>query len=217
MQIIRRKALPLFAIPLIFQGCATSQDGRTTQAQSTLIGSVSGGALGFLAGSLLSDDSDSAAAGAVIGAAAGGAVGYAIGTDIAKRKQRYASTEAWLQQETAMTKQANDELLAYNQTLATEITALEKRVKKAREAESKAQIASIKNAVEKIRAAATKRATVEKQIALDTKNVVADSQAKTASTNYSAYKVEAARFDQACSERTALLDRLSSLAQTLNQ
>lgn len=217
MQIIRQLALPLIAILMVFQGCAGTQDGRTAQAQGTTIGAVSGGALGFLAGSLLSHDGEGAAAGTMIGATAGGAIGYAIGTSVANRKEKYASTEAWLQQEIALTKQANEDLQAYNQTLASEITALEKRLKKAKEAESRAQIASIRNAVEKVRAEAAKRSTVEKRIALDTKDVLADTQAKTASANYSAYKAEAVRFEQNFSERTALLERLASLEQTLTQ
>lgn len=208
--------LILAAIPLLLPGCATSQDGRTAQAQATAIGTVSGGALGFLAGSLLSKDSDGAAVGTLIGAAAGGAVGYAYGTSVAKRKEKYASTEAWLQQEIALTHQANTQIQAHNQTLAAEITALEQRAKKAREAQDKAQIASIKNAVEKIRASATKQASTEKRVALDIKDVLADSQAKNATADYASYKTEAVQFDRAIAERGVLLTRLASLEQSLN-
>jgi hypothetical protein len=217
MHTIRQQGLALLAFPLMFQGCANSQDGRTAQAQGTTIGAVSGGALGFLAGALLSNDSDSPAAGAVIGAAAGGAVGYAIGTSVAQRKEKYASAESWLNQEITLAKQANKELEAYNQTLAAEITALAERIEKAKAAENRSQIASLRKAVEKARAAAVKRTTEEKRIALDTKDVLADTQAKTVSASFTTYKAEAARFEQAVSERTALLDRLASLEQTLNQ
>lgn len=215
MKTTSQLGIPLLLIPLIFDGCAGTRDSRTAKAQGTAIGAVSGGALGFLAGSLLSKDGDGAVAGSVIGATAGGAIGYAFGTSVAKRKEKHASAEEWLRQEIALTKKANDDLQAYNQTLASEITALEMRVQKANEAGSQSQIVTARNEVKKARVAAAKRSALEKQIALDTKDVLADPQAQSVAPIYSAYKGEAARLDQASTERTKLFDRLIHLEQTL--
>ena len=202
-------------IPVLFQGCATSSDGRKAQTQGTVIGAVAGGALGFVVGSVLSDG-DGAVAGTVIGAAAGGALGYALGTSIAKRKEKYATAEAWLQQELVLAKQANTQVQGRNKAMSDQLSALELRAKKAHEQGQPTELAAVKKEIGKLKSESNKQAAEESRFAMDIKEVLADNQAKLASADYAAYKQQAAMFDHAISERGTLLNRLASLDSSLD-
>ena len=89
------------------------------------MGLGAGALLGGLAGALIGGDSKGALIGAAIGAAAGGAAGYAYGDHVASQKAKYASEEDWLDQCISSARQVNQETLAYNNQLRTDIAQLD--------------------------------------------------------------------------------------------
>jgi hypothetical protein len=112
-------------------GCASTPDGRKTQAQGTAIGAVLGaavgGAIGYAAGGR-----SGLARGAAIGGGAGAVAGFAYGTHVAKRKSEYASREAWLDACIASAHRVNSNAYAYSRTLEGRIARLESRTRAAR-------------------------------------------------------------------------------------
>ncbi|WP_319576592.1 glycine zipper domain-containing protein [uncultured Desulfobacter sp.] len=117
----------IFAMCLSMAGCATtgSSDAQRTRNEGTAVGLGAGALLGGLAGVLIGGDSKGALIGAAIGAAAGGAAGYAYGDHVASQKTKYASEEDWLDQCIASARQVNQETLAYNNQLRTDIAQLD--------------------------------------------------------------------------------------------
>ncbi|MDR9440831.1 MAG: glycine zipper domain-containing protein [Halomonas sp.] len=108
--------IPLLAASLMTSGCASMDDQGRTRTEGTAAGAVIGGLLGYAVG----DER-----GAAIGAALGAGAGYAIGNEVAKRKQAYATTEAFLDGEIAHVQQFNQTTVAYNEQVRAEITRLE--------------------------------------------------------------------------------------------
>jgi len=136
-------------------GCASTQDGRTTQAQGTGLGALAGGLLGAGIAAIGGGDSSDIARGAAIGAAAGGVAGFAWGTEIAKRKAKYASREAWMRAEIADAQATNQRIIAYNNELEARVARLESRAKIARANNDKAEIRSIKREIQSVSQEAT--------------------------------------------------------------
>lgn len=139
-------------------GCATTADGRKTQAQGTAIGAVLGavvgGAVGYAAGGR-----DGLGRGAAIGAGAGAVAGFAYGTHVAKRKAEYASREAWLDACIASAHRVNSNAYTYSRSLETRIARLESRARAARTSRNKAEARAIKSEIASIKAE-TKQKTV---------------------------------------------------------
>jgi uncharacterized protein YcfJ len=125
---------------LTLTGCVTSQEKRPTdttqtseqaehsdrteqsdQTRTRAEGTAAGALLGGLIGGILGGD----AGGAFIGAAIGGATGFLIGNEIAKRKQQYASEEAFLDSEIKIAKEFNNTATQYNQQLKQQIAELD--------------------------------------------------------------------------------------------
>lgn len=131
-------------------GCASTQDGRTAQAQGTGLGALLGGGLAAGITALAGGSGDQIARNAAIGAAAGGVAGFAWGTEIAKRKARYASREAWMQAEIADAEATNRRIIAYNDELEARVARLESRARVARANNDKAEIRSIKREVQSV-------------------------------------------------------------------
>jgi hypothetical protein len=102
-------------------GDATSADADTTRAQGAGVGALVGGLIGYA----VTGD----ARGAVIGAAIGGGTGYLVGNEVAKRKQKYASEEDFLDAEIASAKEYNATARSYNKQLRGDIAQLEKQTK----------------------------------------------------------------------------------------
>lgn len=98
----------------------TTSDQTRTRQQGVLAGALIGGLLGAVTG-----NSNDRARNTLIGAAVGGGLGYVAGNEIAKRKARYASDEAFLDAEIASTRSINDSLIDYNSRLRGEIAALD--------------------------------------------------------------------------------------------
>jgi uncharacterized protein YcfJ len=130
-------------------GDATSADADTTRAQGAGVGALVGGLLGYA----ITGD----AKGALIGAAVGGGTGYIVGNEVAKRKQKYASEEDFLDAEIASAREYNATARSYNRQLRNDIAQLEKQTKSL-EARYKSGRAT-KTQMEK------ERSSVQKQIA----------------------------------------------------
>ncbi|MFP4154883.1 MAG: glycine zipper domain-containing protein [Halothiobacillaceae bacterium] len=111
-----RYLLPLVATTLMVSGCATMDDGDRTRAEGSAAGAVLGGLIGYAIGD---------SRGAAIGAALGAGAGFAVGNEIAKRKEAYATTEAFLDGEIARVEEFNDTTVAYNRQVRAEIVRLE--------------------------------------------------------------------------------------------
>jgi len=92
-------------------------DSDRTKTEGAVIGGILGGLIGLAAG-----DSKGAAIGAVVGAG----LGYAVGSEVAKRKQEYATTEEFLNAEIARTAEFNDTARAQHERLRRDIAALDK-------------------------------------------------------------------------------------------
>jgi uncharacterized protein YcfJ len=145
-------------------GCATTADGRKTQAQGTAIGAVAGailgGAIGYAAGGR-----NGLARGAAIGAGAGAVAGFAYGTHVAKRKAEYASREAWLDACIASAHRVNSNAYAYSRSLESRIARLESRARAARVAHNKAEARAIQTEAASLKVEARqKTVVVEKEL-----------------------------------------------------
>lgn len=105
----------------LFSGCAGMSDSDTTRAQGAGAGAAGGAVIGALLGQAIGNDTESTMLGAAIGASIGGLGGYAYGDHVARQKEKYASTEDWLDACIASAEQTNNEVQAYNAQLAGEI------------------------------------------------------------------------------------------------
>ncbi len=103
-------------------GCAATDEQRT-KAEGAGVGAVIGGLLGYAI------DRER---GAVIGAALGAGAGYAVGNEIAKRKQAYATTEAFLDAEIARVEEFNSTAYAYNASVRQDIARLDREAEQLR-------------------------------------------------------------------------------------
>lgn len=114
----------------LFGGCATtsqqgtgsgsSPDQKRTKAEGAAVGALVGGVLGYALGG------GNRAVGTLIGAAVGAGAGYLVGNEIAKRKQKYASEEAFLDAEIQSAQQFNQTARDYNNILRAEIADLDR-------------------------------------------------------------------------------------------
>lgn len=108
----------VLAATLAVSGCANIQDDQQrTQAEGTAAGAVLGALVGYAI-----DKERGAAIGALVGAGAG----YAIGSEIAKRKKAYATTEDFLNAQIARTAEFNRTARDYNNRLRSEIASLDR-------------------------------------------------------------------------------------------
>lgn len=206
----------LLVTAMFFQsGCASTADGRTTQAQGTAIGAIGGALLGAALGAATGNTRNIAAF-AAGGAVAGGTAGFIYGTAVAKRKAKYARAELWLDQEIALARQANGRAYAYNASLKKRIATLDARIRVARSSGDKGALRTAKAEIRQIQNQAGEQSKSEAQAASDVKEVLADPQAKSAA-NYSSYRSEANSFNQARAERGQLLGRLASLDNSLDR
>lgn len=98
-------------------GTTVQTDSQRTRTEGAVLGGLLGGLIGLATG-----DEKGAAIGAVLGAGAG----YLIGSEVAKRKEQYASTEAFLDAEIARTAEFNQTARAHHGRLREEIAALDR-------------------------------------------------------------------------------------------
>jgi len=110
---MKQFTITLTLIALLLGGCAT--DSNTTRAQGAGFGALLGAGIGALIG----DEK-----GAMIGAAVGGVAGLAYGDHVAKKKEKYASEEDYLDACTQVAQERYQENKKYNDSLKTEIAAI---------------------------------------------------------------------------------------------
>ena len=188
-------------------GCADTADGRKTQGQGT----AGGAALGALTGFLTSGGSWQ---GAVTGAVAGGTAGYVYGTNVAARKKKYATAEAWLNQEIALANQANARAIAYNQSLKRRLAAIEGRVGAAKAANNQGELRKLKAEVASIQGDAQKQAASESGYEKDQAQVLGDATAK-GSSNYAQYRKASQAWNSAKAERTQLVGQAAKVGASI--
>ena len=114
---------------MFLTSCASTADGRKTQGQGAAVGAAIGG---LLAGGLayaLTGDTSSAARFAAVGAGVGALQGFAYGTAVASKKQDYVNQEDYLTYAIGEAEKRNQEAIAYNKKLESDVRALEARVK----------------------------------------------------------------------------------------
>lgn len=109
MAIVKNLCAFGLAASLVLAGCATTEDGQRTQREGALVGA----GLGALIGGLIAGEE-----GALIGAAVGGAAGFGVGSEIANRKEEYASAEEFYDGQIAHAQRVNRELANANLRLA---------------------------------------------------------------------------------------------------
>lgn len=118
-----------FVLMLCFViGCAGMNDSTRTKAEGAGVGAATGALIGGLLGQVAGHNTKSTLIGAAIGAAVGGGAGYLAGDYVAKRKAQYASEEDWLDNETKIVVQYNNELEEFNEKTANRNEQLEKQV-----------------------------------------------------------------------------------------
>jgi small-conductance mechanosensitive channel len=102
----------------LLSACVTGGGTRdSSQASTVAEGAGIGATVGGMIGLLVGDNKESAA----IGAFLGGAIGAVAGSEVARRKDQYATTEALLEGETRRTAKFVAEVRKVNQGLRTDI------------------------------------------------------------------------------------------------
>ena len=188
-------------------GCADTKDGRKTQGQGTFGGAILGAGLGLLT-------SGGSWQGALAGGIAGGTAGYVYGTDIAARKKKYATAEAWLNQEIALANQANARAVNYNQSLKRRLAAVESRVGAAKAANDQRELRKLKSEVASIQVEAKKQAASEAGYEKDQAQVLGDATAK-GSSNYAQYRKASQAWNSAKAERTQLVGQAAKVGASI--
>lgn len=152
----------MLVMSLLFSSCATTKDGRVTQAQGTGGGAVLGALLGAALGAA-TGDYNSIAKYAAIGAAAGAVAGFAYGTNVAKKKASYAKQEDFLDFAIAQADKDNQVAVKKNQQLLAEVEKLESQYGKLAAADAKAKTKLDKTATKQ------SEALNQQSVALDTR------------------------------------------------
>ena len=154
------KPLAVFTvITLTLPQCATTEDGRLTQAQGTGLGALGGALIGGAIGAA-TGNSDAALKGAAIGAGIGGVGGFAYGTHIANKKAQYKSTEEWLDACITQAESKRRDAIAYNNRLNNQLARLQREVRTAKAAGDKNKLSSLNREIRKEKADAQKQAAI---------------------------------------------------------
>ncbi len=193
-------------------GCATTADGRKTQAQGTAIGAVLGavvgGAVGYAAGGR-----NGLARGAAIGGGAGAIAGFAYGTHVAKQKAAYASREAWLDACIASAHRVNSNAYAYSRSLESRIARLESRARAARTSHNKSEARSIRSEIASIKVEARQKASVVDKEIGDQQQAVSEGRG---AHNYSGLKSEVSSLQETKGTLGRQVNRLAGLENQLD-
>ncbi len=207
-------AVAAISSTLIFSGCESTADGRTTQAQGAGIGALGGALLGGIIGYSVGG-SDSALAGAAIGGAVGGLSGFAYGTHVAGKKSQYANTERYLDACIAAAIEKNNRAIAYNRSLSARIAQLEARAQvaianndAAQKAEIQAAIANLKDQTKSQIQEINKEIIIQRQ--------VLQTEAKTNSSRLGSIRQQISNLESTKAESERELSRLASLDNRLD-
>ncbi len=113
-------------LSMLLSSCATTADGRLTQAQGTGGGAALGALLG-VALAAATGNADAIGQAAAIGAVTGAAAGFGYGTSVAKKKASYANQEDFLDYAIAQASQDHQKAVQRNNQLAAQVQSLESR------------------------------------------------------------------------------------------
>jgi uncharacterized membrane protein len=165
MTMLKPRTLAIYCLAAVLcGGCASSpnqgarssaSDAGRTRTEGAVTGAVVGALLGMALGG------DNRGKGALVGAAVGAGAGYLVGNEIAKRKQKYARDEDFLDSEIAVAREYNATARRYNQQLRRDIAALDRKTRLAESRyraglTTKDELASQRKEVQKEIAAAKK-------------------------------------------------------------
>ena len=155
MKIFSKKTVPLLLCAGLAVGCQTNpsvndgsgggmSDSTRTKTEGAAIGALLGGIIGAVTGD---------GKGAAIGALVGAGVGYVVGNEVAKRKQQYASTEAFLDAEIERTAEFNQTARKQHENTRREIASLDRETLRLQQryragSASKAQLAAKQSELE---------------------------------------------------------------------
>lgn len=214
---MKKSVIILIVLITALAGCATTDDGKRTQAEGTAVGAGGGALVGALLGAAIGGNSSSALLGAAIGAAAGGAAGYAYGTHVASQKEKYASEEDWLDQCIASARKVNQETAAYNQSLADQLKTLDAETARLAAAYEKKQAKAAQLEAEKEKIDAAQKEAAEKlkraKFELESQQkALAQVDEKGSAQQAEQLNVEIGRLNRQIAELEAHTDTLASLS-----
>ncbi len=119
--------ISFLCLSILLSGCASMSDSSTTRAQGAGFGAAIGAGLGAIVGAATGDTEK----GALIGAAVGGVAGLAYGDHVAKKKEKYANQEDYLNACIAEADKRHRATKVYNDKIRNEIAALETQLQEA--------------------------------------------------------------------------------------
>lgn len=118
------------AMTVLLSGCATDQD--QTRAGATLLGGLTGAAVGFAAGGTR---------GAIIGGVGGLAAGYVVGDIVAERKMQYKTAGELIEAESAKAQNLTLTTTSESETLKTNLALLNKDISVLKGKQAKGKLA----------------------------------------------------------------------------
>jgi len=140
---------------LLLVACETNPSRSDDTSQTQMEGAATGAVLGGLLGLALGGNNKGSAV--LVGAALGAGAGYLVGNEVAKRKQKYAREEDFLDSEIASAREYNRTASRYNRQLRGDIAHLDQQTRRL-----EARYRSGKSSKQEL---ARERDTVQKQIA----------------------------------------------------
>jgi hypothetical protein len=196
-------------VPAVLLSGCTSDDQFNTRAQGAGAGAVVGAGVGALLGSLSGD----AGRGALIGAAIGTAGGLAVGDHVARKKARYANTEAYLDACIASAQKVNADAYAYNRSLSNRIASLEREIRIAVGSGDRATMRAKKKEVLALQNEAQAQVkVVSEEISVQRQVITAES----GSSNVGGLRSEVTRLESARATTNSNIERLASLSNQVD-
>ena len=139
---------------MFINSCANSSDGRKTQSQGALLGAGVGSVLGMVTGNQFGGRGGT---GSLVGLGIGTVGGFAYGSHVAHQKNKYKTTEAWLDACIADAEKKQQKALAYNRTLDQRIQSLKNEIRAAKASQQKARLAALQKEIAAEEAKAAKQ------------------------------------------------------------
>jgi hypothetical protein len=120
-----RKTASMILVTGLLAGCAGLSDTPSTTADSTLIGTGAGAAVGAGVGALVGGGRG-AAIGAGVGGVVGAGTGYAWGSHVASKKAAYSHQEDYVNALLASARETQEQTRQYNAALTADIQRLDR-------------------------------------------------------------------------------------------
>lgn len=120
-----RKTASMILVTGLLAGCAGLSDTQSTTAESTLIGTGAGAAVGAGVGALVGGGRG-AAIGAGVGGVVGAGTGYAWGSHVASKRAAYSRQEDYVNALLASARETQEQTRQYNAALTADIQRLDR-------------------------------------------------------------------------------------------